>query len=488
MSEADTIIAPQSEPQRKFLSSEADIAIYGGAAGGGKSWAIVIDPLRYVHVPGFKAALFRRTTEEIRGSDGLWEESCKYYPALGAKGREQMLDWRWPNGATIRFEHLQHESTKFEYQGAQFCELGFDELTHFTETQFFYMLSRNRSTCGVKPYVRATCNPDVKSWVAGYISWWIDQDSGFPIKDRSGVIRWFCRPHETIEWADTREELIARFPGQEIDPRSVTFIPAKLSDNLELMRKDPGYRARLLSLPRVDRERLLGGNWKISDSSIIDIASIRHYTMSGDYMRINLAGKDLLISPSSCRRFATIDTAGTSREMAEEKKGKPPSWSVCAIWDYDHKENVLLLRHVWRDRVGWLDLKTRIPEVLATWRVTKAYIENAHHGQPLKSELRGVSTELIGPVIDGMVERGRGAKYERAVASGFISRIEDGRLFIPAGELPWIRAYTNELVGWGGLPDETADQIDVSSYACFTTKRLVASWGGVVKSRGLQRV
>ena len=93
------------------------------------------------------------------------------------------VQWRFLSGAKVTFAHMLYEKDKYSWQGSQICFLGFDELCHFSENQFFYMLSRNRSVCGVKPYVRATCNPDVDSWVANFISWWIDQETGYPIPE-----------------------------------------------------------------------------------------------------------------------------------------------------------------------------------------------------------------------------------------------------------------------------------------------------------------
>jgi len=101
--------------------------------------------------------------------------------------------------------------------------------------------------------------------VAEFISWWIDQATGFPIPERAGILRWFVRIGDALEWADSREELVARIPDAE--PKSVTFIPARLEDNAILMQSDPGYRSNLMALPRVERERLLGGNWKIRPSA-----------------------------------------------------------------------------------------------------------------------------------------------------------------------------------------------------------------------------
>lgn len=265
-------IGPQSGPQEAFLSSSADIAIYGGAAGAGKTWAELLEPLRHVTSnPEFAAVFFRRTTVQIRNVGGLWDASMRLYPLTGASPTAHVLEWNWSHGGKVKMAHLEHESNVFDWQGAEIPLILFDELTHFTQTQFFYMLSRNRSMCGVKPYVRATCNPDADSWVARFIAWWIDQKTGFAIPERSGVIRWFIRINDSLIWGDSKRELIDKYGIKGIDdedpeqvrPKSVTFIPGKLSDNPALMKADPGYLANLKALPLVEQARLLGGNWKI---------------------------------------------------------------------------------------------------------------------------------------------------------------------------------------------------------------------------------
>lgn len=254
-------IRPQPGPQEAFLATSADIAIYGGAAGGGKTWALLLEPLRHIHNPNFGAVIFRRTYPQIRSEGGLWVESAKMYPVMGGIPRESVLDWTFPKGGRIKFAHMQYETNRLDWQGAQIPLIEFDELTHFTREQFFYMLSRNRSTCGVRPYIRATTNPDADSWVADLVSWWIDQDSGYPIPQRSGVIRWFVRVNDDLQWFDSKGE--AQKAQPQIPPTSFTFIAAKLEDNPALELADPQYRARLLALPLVEREQLLSGNWKI---------------------------------------------------------------------------------------------------------------------------------------------------------------------------------------------------------------------------------
>ena len=266
-------VRPQPGPQTAFLSTPADIAIYGGAAGGGKSWALLAEPVRHIKNPKFGAVIFRRTTTQIRNEGGLWDESSYMYPGLGGDPKEMALDWRFPSGANVSMAHLEHDKSVLNWQGSQVTLMLFDELTHFTARQFFYMMSRNRSTSGIRPYIRATTNPDADSWVAEFIEWWIDQETGYAIPERSGVLRWFVRIGDNIIWADSPEELeIYTMPSPDggempIPAKSVTFIASKLTDNKILMAADPGYMANLMSLPLVERERLLGGNWKIRPSA-----------------------------------------------------------------------------------------------------------------------------------------------------------------------------------------------------------------------------
>ena len=259
-------------PQTEFLRTAADICIYGGAAGGGKTVGLILEPLRHVgRVANFTAVFFRRTTPQITNPGALWDESQNFYPRVGGTPHLGAREWRWPGAGKIKFSHLQFETTVYDWQGAQITLICFDELTHFTAHQFFYMVSRNRSTCGVRPYIRATCNPDADSWVANFLAWWIDPETGFPIPERAGILRYFIRVAEKIVWADRPDDLMQYLPRLEdlppgIDPPSpisVTFIPATVFDNPALTRVNPEYYAWLLSLPLLERERLLAGNWKI---------------------------------------------------------------------------------------------------------------------------------------------------------------------------------------------------------------------------------
>lgn len=227
-----TAISPQPGPQEAFLRSPADIVIYGGAAGGGNSYALLLEALRHVDNPRYGAVIFRKNANQIFSQGGLWDTATELYLPLGARStRNPKPVWRFPSGAKVGFAHLEYEKDLHAWQGSQIPLIGFDELTHFTQRQFFYMLSRNRSTCGVRPYMRATTNPDAESWVADFIRWWWNPETGYPIQSWAGVIRYMVRVNDQLYWGDSREELAGAMDVHPDDCKSVTFIPSFVEDN-----------------------------------------------------------------------------------------------------------------------------------------------------------------------------------------------------------------------------------------------------------------
>ena len=298
-----------------FLRSPADICIYGGAAGGGKTYALLLECLRNTDHKHFEAVIFRQSRPQILSAGGLYATSQEIYPYLGASSvLTPNVQWRFPSGAKVTFAHMFYEKEKYNWQGSQIPLLMFDELTHFTEGQFFYMFSRNRSTCGVRPYIRATCNPDGESWVAKFIDWWIDSETGYAIESRCGKLRYFLRQNNIIHWADSRQELYDSFglyTQEEMERvKSLTFISAKLSDNKAMMKHDPGYIGALKAMSEFDQEQLLKGNWKIRRSA-------GHYFKRS---KINL----LSAIPTDVVKWVRAwDLAATAPGEADELEGLP---------------------------------------------------------------------------------------------------------------------------------------------------------------------
>ena len=274
------VFAPQSDFQVPFLSSSADVVLGGGSAGCGKTMGMLLAGARHIHVPDFGGVFFRVTMPEILRKGGLWDEARKIYPLLGGKANNGRHTYTWGSSASLEFAHLNGLDEAHSWHGGQVPLFLFDELTLIDEGAFWYMQSRNRSTCGVRPYVMATCNPDADSWVAKLVDWYIDGREylkhkvtgdivknpryGLPLRSRAGLLRYWTRVGDDIVWGNTREEVVAQRPDIPLQlVQSFTFIPGKLSDNKILESKDPSYRVKLMGMSRVQRARLLEGNWKI---------------------------------------------------------------------------------------------------------------------------------------------------------------------------------------------------------------------------------
>jgi hypothetical protein len=349
---------PQAGPQTEFLASDADIVIYGGAAGGGKSYGVLLEPIWYaLNIPDYQCLILRRSMPEVTRQGGLWDESQKIYSFIKEAKPIGLpiCEWRFQNKSKIKFGHLQYEKTVYDYKGAQIPAIIFDELTSFTQFQFIYLLSRNRSVCGIKPYIKATTNPDAESWVRNLIDWWID-NNGYAIKERSGIIRWLVIKDNCFLWGSTREECIDLHGNKDlsyddenqIKPRSFTFIHADLSDNKELTSKDPNYRANLEMQNPIERERLLRGNWNIK------------YTESS-FLQLELLlneNKEPLPIPSNCDYvIAVMDTA-----QKAEKQNDATAVIYCAITNYPNKTMVVLDYDMFRIQSNFLESK--MPAIL----------------------------------------------------------------------------------------------------------------------------
>lgn len=430
-------LRPQQGPQELFLSTSSDVAVYGGAAGGGKTWSLLAEAFRNTDNPNFGGVIFRRTSPQIKKQGSLWDQSEAMYPQLGGHPLISKLQWDFPSGASISFSQMEHEKDKLSYQGSELPFIGFDELTHFSRGQFMYMFSRNRSTCGVKPYIRATCNPDSTSFVREMIDWWIGED-GLPILERSGVIRWFIVLQDEFIWGDTAEELVERYAhmGQVILPKSFTFIAASIYDNKILMEKDPGYLANLMALPRIDREQLLGGNWNVSPGDGIILTDwIQYYDE---------------LPPVTAFRWSW-DTAIKEKQENDYSVGQ--LWAECENGHY-------LVEQVKR-KMPYPELKRTFKEQFRQYPALEALVEDKASGQQLIQDLRADSKI---PIIAMMPGQNMGlSKTERV---NFVSTyFEAGKVFVPRNR-PWTKST---VTNWCNFPNVTHDD-DVDAMSQYLSR------------------
>lgn len=435
--EAVTRIEPQPGPQRAFLTTQADIAFYGGEAGGGKTYALLLEPLYDVHNPDFGAVIFRRTTKQVMSEGGLWDTASDLYGSLGAKPNLNDLRWTFPSGAKVTFAHMEHEKNRLDWQGSQIPLIEFDELTHFTWKQFSYMMSRNRSTSGAQSRMRGTLNPDADHWVRQFIDWWIGED-GYAIPERSGVIRWFIVRDDEVIWAGSRAALQLEYPG--CLPKSFTFIPAGLDDNPILTQKDPAYRASLEALPRVERERLLGGNWNIRPQA-------------GEYFQRSwFPVVDAL--PAGLEYVRSWDLAASEKE----RDADDPDFTVGLLLGRDRASGRFYVAHVERMRATPGAVRQAVLNTASQDPVGTRVRIPQDPGQAGKSQAQDFVSALVGRRV--ITKPVSGDKVTRAGPAS--SQAEAGNISVLRA--PWNDVFFAELEAF---PNEMThdDQVDALSDA-----------------------
>ena len=216
---------------------------------------------------------------------GIWDQSGEVYPLVGGVPKLGDMSWSFPPYSnTISFSHLEHEQTKYNWSSSQICAILFDEIQLFSETQVMFMLSRNRSLCGVQPYVRGACNPD-PGWLKRFLAPWVD-DEFKGVRAQSGEVRWYLRNAGEIQWVAEGTE----------DAKSLSFVRSSVYDNKILLERNPEYIANLKALPPVDRARLLEGNWNVRAEGLVyhrPQDGIDYQTCIVDELPIGLEGQPL---------------------------------------------------------------------------------------------------------------------------------------------------------------------------------------------------
>jgi len=255
----DVVFKPNDGPQTEFLSSSEMQTLFGGAAGGGKSVAMVADPMRDFDNPEFRGLLLRRTMPELRE---LISISNKYYPKLSkgeAKWTERDSTWRFPSGATLWMSYLEAEKDIDKYYGQAYSWIGFDELTHWESPIYWDMLAsrlRTSKNSSLKLSMRASTNP------GGRGNHWVKKMFIDPAPWGKSFWARDIETNEVLKWPENHSD--PNRAGKPLFKRK--FVPSKLSDNPYLF-EDGRYEANLLSLPEHKRKQLLEGNWDVAEGA-----------------------------------------------------------------------------------------------------------------------------------------------------------------------------------------------------------------------------
>lgn len=316
----------------------------------------------------------------------------------------------------------------------------FDELTHFDERSFWYMLSRNRSTSGIHGYIRATTNPLPDMWVTRLLDWYIGED-GYAIPERSGVIRYFGRVDGELIWGDTKQEVIAQVPSLDIDEvKSFTFIASSLSDNQILLQKDKGYLANLKALPLVEQERLLNGNWKIAPAA-------------GDFFkRSQVEIVDFI--PNDVKQWVRAwDLAATANEDAD---------ATASVLLGKRKDGTYIVADVTNNRMNASDVRNY---VLNTAKIDKSKYKRVKirlsidPGQAGKEQSESYVKMLSGFAVS--TKRESGDKQTRA--EPVAAQWQHGNVQVLSAS--WNDMFFNQLEQFGGVDVKHDDMVDALANA-----------------------
>lgn len=355
------VFVPNKGPQTDFLSATEQEVLYGGAAGGGKSYAMIADPMRYFNNPNFVGLLLRRTNDELR--ELKWETQKLYPKAFpGAKWKEKDSMWVFPSGAKFWMTYLERDDDVLRYQGQAFTWIGVDELTQYaTPFAWTYLSSRLRTTDPLlKKHLcmRATTNPGGPGhhWVkkmfidpapAGESFWATDIDSG-----------------NVLRYPDDHEDPDKR--GKPLFKRR--FIPAKLKDNPYLY-DDGSYERSLQALPEQQRRKLLDGDWSIMEGAAFAEFNPRYHVC------------EPFDIPSSWRRFRSADYGYSS-----------PS---CVLWfaidpSYD---TLYVYRELYGSKMTGVDLATKVLQMEENDRISYGILDSSvwhqrgHFGPSIAEEM-----------------------------------------------------------------------------------------------------
>jgi len=388
-----------------------------------------VEALRYVHVPGYNAILFRRTFPELQQPEGLIERSRRLCPILGGRYNETHLMWRFPAGAMLVFRHMEGEPDRLKHQSAEYAYIGFDELTTFTEAQYRYLFSRARSTSGVAPRIRAGTNPGGvgHNWVKRRWGAWLDKKHPHPAAD--GEVRWF-KPEGAGE---------VECGANDPDGMARTFIKSTVWDNPHLMEKDPAYIARLKALPLVERMQLLEGDW--------DIMAGAGNVIRREWFEIVEA------APAEAKRVRFWDLAATEKELSKDD----PDFTAGARVSFADK--VYYIEQVLKAQRSWANVKRLMGQTAALdGRETAIGVEQ-EPGASGKALIREIMRD---PLLQGKytVRGYRPMKDKVARANVWASQAQVGNVKI-VNDGSWdIESFLNECQMFPeGVHDDQVDAV-----------------------------
>jgi predicted phage terminase large subunit-like protein len=389
--------------QAVYLTLPIREALFGGAAGGGKSDALLMAALQYTDVPGYAALILRRTYADLSLPGAIMDRAHAWLQGTDAHWNETEKTWTFPSGATLTFGYLQSSKDRYRYQGAEFQFVGFDELTQFPEADYRYLFSRLRrlATADVPIRMRSASNPGG----AGH------------------------------DWVFERFFVTGRSEGR-------WFVPAKLGDNPHLDRAE--YEQSLAELDPITRQQLLQGLWVVDRSR-------RPYRR--EWWRGKNRWADPVLPVNLAGRYISWDTG------LKDKDTSAYSAAVVADLNPDYR---LAIRQVYRERLTFPDLVPMIEGLARDWnqdgKLRGIIIEDKVSGISAYQTLVQSGPAWLRPLVIPFNPGPHGDKEARAQQGAVWAKLGCVLLPEPSYAVPWLADFEREVFSF---PDsEHKDQVD----------------------------
>ncbi len=416
----------------QFLQLDCLEAFYGGAAAGGKSQALLMAALQFVHIPGYSALILRRDTRRLGLSGGLIPRSQEWLLDKGAKWNATKTQWSFPTDgapATITFGYLGDSIDKFRYGSSEYQFIAFDELTEFPEEDYLFLFSRlrKRTNMEVPLRMRSASNPGGKGhdWVKQRF---VSAGEKYGVKDLA----------TEIYWSDQH-----------------AFIPAHLRDNPGIAKEE--YTKSLEHLSPVWRERMLLGDWDAAERGIVQEDWLRDYTQDGDLFRLWSREHKLIaeLDRRNLKRIMTIDPAGTDSRSA---KAGARSASAIQVWTYSRLASApyLVLIAAYHEQLAFDQLCERLKKLNEEWQPDSIHIENEKFGIAAQDSLKSKI-----PIV--LIHTKGKDKITRATP--LLKKLERGEVYLPKIKSSGVNQLISELLRWDGENYSHCDQIDAAAYA-----------------------
>lgn len=449
---SDYNFEPASLKQSWFLSSDANIIVYGGAMGGGKTYCGLLRHLRWVDDPHYRGYVVRKQQTSVMATGGIFDEAFGLYKAFdeNVKPNKKAMTFTFPSGAVVAMGHCETNEDAEKWRGRQVSACMVDEATQLLEDHVLVILSRLRSKAKMIPNLFLTCNPSPDSFIRRWIDWWLipkgEENAGRADPKKDGKIRWFIRQNNEMIWADTKQELLDTY-GSHVLPLSLQFISATIYDNPPLIKSNPGYLANLQGLKRVKQERDLYGNWDIREEA------------SG-YFKLDWLGEP--INPYDMdivKRVRAWDLAGSLPSEVLPN----PDWTAGVLMAKT-RSGLYIIEDVIRFRGRYGEVIQKIIET------AKSDPEETQIVLPQEPGQAGKSAGLM--MVKALIEEGFSAKLKSSNKSKITrfmpvaSAAEAGLVRYAFGS--WNDTYFSEMEAFNGDRANKDDQVDATSDAFIT--------------------